>query len=34
MTEYKPIDTPMDPNQKLMADHGEPFSDSESYRTH
>ena len=28
----RPIDSPMDPNQKLMADQGEPYLDLERYR--
>nr|KYP55651.1 Retrovirus-related Pol polyprotein from transposon TNT 1-94 [Cajanus cajan] len=32
MLDCKPIDSPMDPNQKLMADQGEPFTDPERYR--
>ncbi|KAL2337544.1 hypothetical protein Fmac_011990 [Flemingia macrophylla] len=28
----KPIDSPMDPNQKLMADQGKPYPDPEKYR--
>ncbi|KAG2406196.1 Retrovirus-related Pol polyprotein from transposon RE1 Retro element 1 [Vigna angularis] len=32
LTNCKPIDNPMDPNQKLMTDQGEPFSDPERYR--
>ncbi|XP_014491791.1 uncharacterized protein LOC106754289, partial [Vigna radiata var. radiata] len=32
LTNCKPIDSPMDSNQKLMRDQGEPFSDPERYR--
>nr|KYP40128.1 Retrovirus-related Pol polyprotein from transposon TNT 1-94 [Cajanus cajan] len=32
MTDYRPIDSPMDPNQKLMTDQGEPFREPERYR--
>jgi len=32
MTTCRPVDSPMDPNQKLMADQGEPYSDPERYR--
>ena len=32
MTNCRPIDSPMDPNQKLMSDQGEPFPDPERYR--
>ncbi|XP_020205955.1 uncharacterized protein LOC109791109 [Cajanus cajan] len=32
MLDCKPIDSPMDPNQKLMADQGELFTDPERYR--
>nr|KYP52070.1 Copia protein [Cajanus cajan] len=32
MTDYRPIDSPMDPNQKLMTDQGEPFTKLERYR--
>ena len=32
MTNCRPIDSHMDPNQKLMADQGEPYSDPERYR--
>ncbi|KOM28000.1 hypothetical protein LR48_Vigan477s002700 [Vigna angularis] len=32
LTNCKPIDSPMDPNQKLMRDQGELFSDPERYR--
>jgi len=30
MTECRPIDSPMNPNKKLMVDQGEPFSDLET----
>nr|KYP40916.1 hypothetical protein KK1_037742 [Cajanus cajan] len=32
MTDCRPIDSPMDPNQKLMTNQGEPFTDPERYR--
>lgn len=32
MLDCRPIDTPMDPNVKLVPDQGEPFSDSGRYR--
>ena len=32
MTNCRPIDSHMDPNQKLMADQGEPYSDPKRYR--
>ena len=32
MTDCRPVDNPMDPNLKLMADQGEPYSDPERYR--
>jgi len=32
MTDCRPVDSPMDPNQKLMANQGEPFSDPKRYR--
>nr|KYP34889.1 hypothetical protein KK1_044100 [Cajanus cajan] len=32
MTDCRPIDSPMDPNQKLMTDQGEPFREPERYR--
>jgi len=32
MTSCRPIDSPVDLNQKLMADQGEPYSDPERYR--
>nr|KYP58227.1 hypothetical protein KK1_004521 [Cajanus cajan] len=32
MLDCKPIDSPMDPNQKLMADQGELFTDLERYK--
>ena len=32
MIDCRPIDSPIDPNQKLMAEQGEPFSDPERYR--
>ena len=32
MTNCRPIDSPMDPNQKLMLDQGGPFPDPERYR--
>nr|KYP61339.1 hypothetical protein KK1_015826 [Cajanus cajan] len=32
MINCKLIDSPMDPNKKLVADHGEPFSDPKRYR--
>ena len=32
MIECRPVDSPMDPNQKLMAEWGEPFNDLERYR--
>jgi len=32
MIDCKPVDCPMDPNQKLMAEQGEAFSDPERYR--
>jgi len=31
ITECQPIDSPMDPNQKLMAGQGETFSNPEKY---
>ena len=32
MSECGLVDNPMDPNQKLMAEQGEPFNDPEQYR--
>ncbi|RDY13570.1 hypothetical protein CR513_01484, partial [Mucuna pruriens] len=32
MSNCRPIDSPMDPNMKLMVKHGEPYSDLERYR--
>ncbi|RDX60103.1 Copia protein, partial [Mucuna pruriens] len=32
MSNCKPLDSPMDPNMKLMVKHGEPYSDPERYR--
>ena len=32
MVNCKPVDTPMDPNIKLLLGQGEPFSDPERYR--
>ena len=32
MTNCSPIDSPMDPNQKLMADQGETYSDSKDIK--
>ncbi|XP_047249971.1 uncharacterized protein LOC124885765 [Capsicum annuum] len=32
MTGYRPIDTPMDPNAKLLLEQGEPLSDPKKYR--
>ena len=30
--EFKTVDTPMDPNSKLLPNQGEPISDLEQYR--
>ena len=32
MSDCRPIDSPMDPNQKLLPNQGEPYSDPERYR--
>jgi len=32
MSGCRPIDNPMDPNQKLMAEQGEPLLDPERYK--
>jgi len=32
MFNYRPVDSPMDPNQKLMTEEGESFSTAELYR--
>ncbi|RDX91397.1 putative mitochondrial protein, partial [Mucuna pruriens] len=32
MSNCMPIDSPMDPNMKLVVKHGEPYSDPERYR--
>ncbi|RDX81335.1 hypothetical protein CR513_38003, partial [Mucuna pruriens] len=32
MSNCRPVDSPMDPNMKLMVKHGEPYSDPERYR--
>ena len=32
MLDCKPIDTPMDPNVKLVLGHGEPLCDPRKYR--